>query len=118
MEKTMYRQGDYIWYGMYLTNGITHQLNPISKIAYIELINPKGQIQEKKTLVLEDGRISCYFVLHENVKGGLYKIRAYTMWMKNFSNPAIFEKQLVVQKVITPNLLLKIDFEISNFDEG
>ena len=43
--------------------------------------------------------------------GGLYKLRAYTNWMKNFREDYCFEKEIQVQKVIFPRLLMKIDFE-------
>ena len=118
LDKTLYKPGDYIWFKVYLTNGTTHKLNPLSKIAYVELINPKGQIQETKTLIIENGTNYGFFVINEEAKGGLYKIRAYTTWMQNFKEPAIFEKEIIIQKVVTPNILLKLDFDKETYGAG
>ncbi len=118
LDKTMYKQGDNIWYNVFLTNGITHKLEPVSSIVYIELINPKGQVQEKRTLVLSDGVATGNFPISYEEKGGLYKIKAYTIWMQNFKNPPIFEKELIIQKVITPAVLLKLDFDKESYGAG
>ncbi|MBK7938070.1 MAG: hypothetical protein IPJ82_13695 [Lewinellaceae bacterium] len=48
--------------------------------------------------------------------GGLYKIRAYTRWMQNTSE--VFERNLTLQKVVLPNLNLKLEFERKAFGPG
>ena len=57
-------------------------------------------------------------MIDKEALGGLYKIRAYTNWMKNEGNDNVFEKDLQVQDVILPNLKMKLDFEKKAFGAG
>ena len=50
--------------------------------------------------------------------GGQYKIKAYTKWMKNFPDSVLFEKDIPIQKVTLPKLLMKLDFEKENYAAG
>lgn len=118
LDKTLYQQEDFIFYKVYLTEGLTNKLNPISNIAYVELLDPKGSVIDQNTMILENGTADNYFMLNYSYKGGLYKIRAYTNWQKNFENPAFFEKEIIIQKVVVPNILLKIDFDKENYGAG
>ncbi len=118
LDKTLYQQADYVFYKLYLTEGLTNKLSDISNIAYVELIDPKGSVIDKKSLLLSDGVGSDFFELKSSYKGGLYKIKAYTNWLKNFENPAMFEKEIIIQKVVTPNILLKIDFDKEVYGPG
>ncbi len=118
LDKTMYKQADNIWFNVFLTNGITNMLNPVSNIVYVELINPKGQVQEQKILILNDGTAGGNFFINNNEKGGLFKIKAYTNWMQNFDDSPIFEKEIIIQKVITPAVLLKLDFDKESYGAG
>ncbi|MBN2891205.1 MAG: TonB-dependent receptor plug domain-containing protein [Bacteroidales bacterium] len=118
IDKTLYQQDDNIFYKVYLANGITNKLNPVSNMVYIELIDPKGSVIEKKTLSINKGVANGYFTIGQSFKGGMYKIKAYTNWMKNFANDDFFEKELIIQKVVMPNVLLKVDFDKEAYGPG
>ncbi|HZY82142.1 MAG TPA: TonB-dependent receptor plug domain-containing protein [Cyclobacteriaceae bacterium] len=48
----------------------------------------------------------------------MYKIKAYTRWNLNFKSQKLFEKDIQVQRVITPRLLLKLDWERETYGPG
>ncbi|MBL7749503.1 MAG: hypothetical protein JNM19_18835, partial [Chitinophagaceae bacterium] len=50
--------------------------------------------------------------------GGLYKIRAYTSWMQNEKETSFFVKEITLQKVIAPRILMKLDFPEKGYGAG
>lgn len=110
-DKPFYKPGESIWLNAFIINGTDHTPTNISDIVYVELINPKGSVEKLLTLPVKKGNASGDFELDETLAGGLYKIRSYTQWMKNAGEDTFFEKEIQVQKVITPTVLLKLDFE-------
>ena len=46
----------------------------------------------------------------------MYKIKAYTKWQKN--TETLFERDVMVQAVVLPNLNMKLDFERKGYGEG
>lgn len=111
IDKPFYKPGEDIWLNAFVVNGTTHTPTLVSDIAYVELINPKGSVEKRITLPVRNGSSAGDFALDASLPGGLYKLRAYTQWMKNFGEDTFFEKDIQVQKVITPRVLLKLDFE-------
>ncbi len=58
------------------------------------------------------------FLIKSDYAGGIYKLKAYTSWQTNWGEEAFFTKEITVQKVITPRLLLKLDFEKKAYGAG
>jgi TonB family protein len=117
-DKPMYEPGDDIWFKVYITDAITHQLNAPSEVVYIELINPKGNVEKKLRLIAKGGTTKGDFKLADSAPGGSYKIRAYTSWMKNFYEVNYFSKNLQVQNVILPRLLMNLSFQRKAYGAG
>ncbi|HEX8531280.1 MAG TPA: MG2 domain-containing protein, partial [Cytophagales bacterium] len=101
-DKPFYKPGEDIWLRAFVVDGVTHQPSGVSNIVYVELINPKGGVEKQLTLPVAAGEAVGDFSLEEAAPGGLYKVRAYSKWMKNFGEDAFFEKEIQVQKVLTP----------------
>ncbi len=110
-DKPFYKPGDDIWIKAYLVNGTDHTPTAISDVLYIELIDPKGSIEKTLSLPVQGGGAAAEFQLDASAPGGLYTLKAYTQWMKNFGEDTFFEKKVQVQKVIMPRVLLKLDFK-------
>ncbi len=110
-DKTFYKPGEDIWYKAYVLDGSTLAPSLTSTVLYVELIDPRGSVIKKSELFVEEGTSHGDFAIQSNMAGGLYTIRAYTRWMHNFQEEAFFSKQIPVQSVVTPRLLLKLDFE-------
>jgi alpha-2-macroglobulin-like protein len=111
LDKPFYKPGDDIWFQAYVVAGTTHKASPTSSVLYVELLNPQGNVESKLSLPVEGGGARGDFRLEASAAGGLYKIRAYTQWMQNFEEETFYSRELQVQKVIKPRLLLKLDFE-------
>lgn len=109
-DKTLYKPGEDIWYKVYVVNGTTMAPSMLSTVAYIELSDPGGVVLKRSDLYVDEGAAHGDLALDKDLPGGIYKIRAFTRWMENFSEENFFTKEITIQKVITPRLLLKIDF--------
>ena len=97
LDNTSYYQGDNIWFKCYVVNSRLHQLSGLSKTLYVELLNPGGEIIDKRILKIENGQCHGDFSLnHLPFYSGFYEIRAYTKYMLNFGEDVIFSRLLPV----------------------
>jgi alpha-2-macroglobulin-like protein len=110
LDKPFYKPGEDIWFNVFLVNSNSNKPSTISDVVYVELINPKGNVAAKAELVVREGSANGDFAIDENMPGGMYQVRAFTQWMKNFGEHTFFKKNIQVQKIITPRLLLKLDY--------
>jgi hypothetical protein len=118
LDKPFYAPGDDIWFSAYVRDGISLKPSNKSDIVHIELISPKGTIEKRINIISKNGKAAGDFMIDKEALGGLYKIRAYTNWMKNEGKDNFFEKDLQVQDVVLPNLKMKLDFEKKAFGAG
>src|SRR5688572_22833334 len=117
-DKPFYKPGEDIWFNAFVLNSTTHKPSATSEVVYVELLDPKGTVASQLSLVVKEGTAHGDFALQENSPGGLYQIRAYTQWLKNFGEENIFKKEIQVQRVTTPRLLLKLDYEKESYGPG
>ncbi|MBA3665030.1 MAG: hypothetical protein H0W61_12590 [Bacteroidetes bacterium] len=118
LDKPFYEPGDDIWFSAYIRDGGSLKPSGKSDIVHIELINPKGTVEKKISVVAKNGKAAGDFSIDKEALGGLYKIRAYTNWMKNEGEDNAFVKDLQVQDVVLPALKMKLDFEKKAFGAG
>lgn len=118
LDKPFYKPGEDIWFNVFVLNSNTHKPTAISDVVYVELIDPKGNITSRLDLVVREGTAHGDFSLQHSAAGGLYQVRAYTRWMKNFGKDNFFTKKIQVQRILTPRLLLKMDFEKESYGAG
>ena len=96
-DNTSYYQGDTIWFKCYIVTTGQHQLSPWSKTLYVELLNPGGEIVDKRILKIENGQCHGDFTLNDfRFYSGFYEVRAYTKYMLNFGDDVIFSRLLPV----------------------
>jgi len=122
-DKPFYAPGDDIWLAGFIRDGQTLKPSAQSEIVYVELISPKGTVEQKINLIAKNGKVSGDFLLNKEALGGLYKLKAYTSWMKNGNETTAgddncFVKDIQVQEVILPHLKMKLDFEKKAFGAG
>lgn len=116
-DRPLYFPGETVWFKSYITDA-EGKASVISTLLHAELVSPKGNVVSSVLLSIKQGYAYGDFSINENWVGGIYKLRVYTNWMRNFGEDAYFEKELIVQKVISPNLLLKLDFDKEAYGKG
>ncbi len=109
-DKGMYSPGESIWFTAYVRQGEDLKPSRKSEILHLELINPRGNAEEKVHIICKDGVGTGEVPISPGLAGGLYKLKASTQWQKNDENAYIFEKEIQVQKPVLPRLKMKLDF--------
>ena len=115
-DRTLFQPGETLWFNAWLRNAGDLKPAENSQILYVELLDPRGAVLQQKAIVARDGAAAGEFDFPQTLPGGLYKIKAYTSWMRNTSEA--FERTITLQKVVLPNLNLKLQFERKAFGPG
>ncbi|MEQ1746299.1 MAG: carboxypeptidase regulatory-like domain-containing protein [Saprospiraceae bacterium] len=116
LDRTLFQPGETLWFNAYLRNAGDLLPAKASEILYVELLSPQQVVLMKKTILAENGTAAGEFDFADNLPGGLYKIKAYTNWMRNTG--AVFERTITLQKTVLPNLNLRLQFERKAFGPG
>jgi len=95
-DKPYYAIGDTVYFKAYVTIGAQHKLSALSGILYADLISPDNKIARSLKLQMVAGTAWGDFTLTDTLKGGNYRVRAYTNWMRNEGGDAFFEQVLPV----------------------
>lgn len=74
-----------MWYKAYVVRDDNLHHTDLSRILYVELLNPIGYPVETQKLVIENGQAHGSFELKDTLNAGFYEVRAYTTWMLNFT---------------------------------
>ncbi len=118
-DKPFYEPGETIWFSTFTRDGASLKPSTKSDMIYVELVSPKGTVEKTIKLLARDGKGKGDFTIDESAAGGMYKVRAYTLWQRNFDPSGYgFQKDIQVQEVILPNLKMKLDFEKKAYGPG
>lgn len=102
-DRNFYMAGDVIWFSIFNVDGSTHEPMNLSRVAYVEIIDPqhnKAVLQAK--IALDSGKGNGSFHLPGSLLTGNYVLRAYTNWMKNAGADYFFEKPLSIVNGFRP----------------
>lgn len=96
LDNEVYTADKTIWFKAILVNAVTHEPTFSSGVLYVDLINAESEIVDSKLIRINVGIGHGHFDLDRSFKRGVYKIRAYTEWNKNFDKDFVFEKYIRV----------------------
>ena len=95
-DKPYYSLDEKIWFTAYLVNGITHTISTKSSVLYVELINDKDSILDKKKLFINDISAAGDFKIGKDWKEGNYLLRGLTNYMRNSDPDYFFQKEITI----------------------
>jgi len=110
LDGKVYTTDKTIWFKAIVTNAVDHAPSTLSRVLYVELIDPDERIIEKKLIKIDNGIGDGFFDLNQSFQEGLYMIRAYTEWDKNYDDDFFFKEYI---RVFAPSTKVKAD-PISN----
>jgi len=113
LDKPAYRAGQIIWFKAYTVDATTHLPADLSKNLVVEVNNSFGINVMTQLCKIEHGYSRGDFYLPDTMAEGIYEIRAYTNWMRNFGDEYFFRKQF---NIWNPEFVSKIyrDDKIAN----
>ena len=112
------KPGDDVFFKIYLVHAQDNTPSTISSIVYVDVITPSGTVAQQCLYRAENGYAEGAYSFSPDAAGGVYKLKAYTSWMKNETDSMFFIKELVLQKVISPRILMKLDFPQKGYGPG
>jgi hypothetical protein len=99
-DRQEYVAGEEVWFSIYLIDRQTAKPSCDSRIAYFEILNPENRPVVQKRISLEKGFGPGQIVFPDTISSGIYTLRAYTNWMKNFMPQNCFSKRLTVHNAL------------------
>lgn len=92
-DNTGYFQEETIWFKAYVTQANTMLATSLSKVLYVELLDQEGHVLQTRKLCLKNGQGNGEIPLTQlGLRSGYYEVRAYTNYMLNWDNSAIFSR--------------------------
>ncbi|SMC69426.1 hypothetical protein [Pedobacter nyackensis] len=117
-DKPYYSVADTMWFKAYLT---MEQNLPslLSKIVYVDVINSKDSLVQTIKLPVVAGVAAGNIPLSPgNYQQGNYYIRAYTLWMLNFSDDYFFSKTIPIGEAIDKQLNTHFSYKTTETDKS
>ncbi|QIL76112.1 MG2 domain-containing protein [Hymenobacter sp. HDW8] len=100
-DKAFYAVGETIWLKAYLVDAALHRPDTVSRVLYVDLVAPDQRVVAQRVLRLNQGTAAADFELADSLAQGMYTVRAYTNWMRNFSPDYFFSKRVPVWQAAT-----------------
>jgi TonB-dependent SusC/RagA subfamily outer membrane receptor len=96
MDKSYYTAGEGVWFKAYVLDAKTYKPSVLSEVLYVELINTEDEVLHQRILKMTMGSAAGDFELSSQLTSGVYTLRAYTAYMRNFGNTSFFKKTILV----------------------
>uniref|UniRef100_UPI002583944B hypothetical protein n=1 Tax=uncultured Chryseobacterium sp. TaxID=259322 RepID=UPI002583944B len=113
-----YKPGEEMYFKIYAVKGNNNLPAEDSRVVNFEIVDPAGSIVKKMKYEITNGYAQGYFYFDHDMKGGIYKVRAFTNWMQNEEGKNTFEKEITLQKIVSPRILMKLDFPKKGYGPG
>lgn len=92
-DNTGYFKGETIWFKAYVVRADKSTLTDMSRVLYVELVNPSGDVIDTRKYQIKDGVADgCLDLTDKIFVSGYYEVRAYTRYMVNWGNGGIFSR--------------------------
>lgn len=98
LDNTGYFVGETLWYKAYVVRTDKSVPTDLSRVLYVELVDPFGEIIETQKLKIENGQCHGDISLEKLRVDGFYEIRAYTRYNTNWEASGIFSRVIPVFK--------------------
>lgn len=113
-----YKPGEEMYFKIYVVQAENQLPTEQSKVVNFEIVDPSGTVVKKSKYEIKNGHAEGYFYFGDDMKGGIYKVRAFTVWMQNEAGKNVFEKEITLQKIVSPRILMKLDFPKKGYGAG
>jgi hypothetical protein len=100
-DRMFYQAGDIVWFKLYLTNQSNTRAD-LSVIAYLELTDPLNNLLIRLKLKCTEGAANGQIELPDYLPTGIYTLKPYTLWLKNFYPEEQFSKQILIYNTSDP----------------
>jgi hypothetical protein len=105
-DRPDYLAGDTIWFSAFVLDNLHMDSSLVSRILYVDLINADNKLEKHIKLIIIKGRTNGDFTLKKDLKNGIYRLRAYTQYMRSFQSEYLFEKDIIIHQSNINNIIV------------
>jgi hypothetical protein len=121
-NKDYFVSGEIAWFRIFYVDAAYNKPLTLSKMGYLELLDRNNRSVLQQKVSLKPGESHGSFVVPHTLPSGIYHLRTYTSWMKNFSADYYFEKSIRIVNPLQPardsSEQQKKQYDIQFFPEG
>lgn len=117
-DKPYYAIGDEIWFKAYLVEAKDLKPSYVSNILYVELIDQKDVLKKVIKIPLIAGFGWGNITLADSLSEGNYRLRAYSNWMRNFSEAYFYDHSFKVADVRSSQLITTTNYDFEKSTNG
>jgi hypothetical protein len=96
LDKPYYVAGDTLWFKAYLQDAATHKIDSASRVLYVDLLNLETNKLIRHLSIPVLGTGTGAITLSDTLTQGNYALRAYTNYMRNFSEEFFFHQKIKI----------------------
>ena len=98
-DNTGYFENETLWFKAYVTRTDNGKFSDLSKVLYVELLNPSGDVLQTHKYPIDSlGQAHGEMKMDTLFGSGFYEVRAYTRYMTNWGVNAVFSRVFPVFK--------------------
>ncbi|MBR2631641.1 MAG: hypothetical protein IKD25_09010, partial [Bacteroidaceae bacterium] len=98
-DNTGYFENETLWFKAYVTRTDNGKFSDLSKVLYVELLNPSGDVLQTLKYPIDSlGQAHGEMKMDTLFGSGFYEVRAYTRYMTNWGVNAVFSRVFPVFK--------------------
>jgi hypothetical protein len=116
-DREEYIAGEEFWFNIYLIDRQSFRTSVNSRIVYFELLNAENRPVVQERILIDKGFGPGQILLPDSLSTGIYTIRAYTSWMKNFLPSNCFMKSIKVYNTLSTNAVIGKAHPVYNIKE-
>lgn len=116
LNNVLYLPEETVFYKLYVTNA-SNSPTTQSDYVYVDIYDSSNKKIETQTYLIEHGSSSGSFTITKDMPAGMYLLKAYTKFQEQLGE-ASFEKHFFIQKVISPRVLMSLDFKKKGYGAG
>lgn len=103
-DNSAYYLGETIWFKAFVTSGDDNRPTEFSRVLYVELLSPEGYVVKTEKYKLDDnGTCVGEFYMDPLYLSGYFEVRAYTRYMRNWCDEALFSRVFPVYNKVGAN---------------
>ncbi len=120
-DKGVYYSGENIWFSAYAMMSENSEKALSSSMLHIDVLDASNKLILTQKNKLSDGRGVGNVTLPGDLPSGIYKLRVYTPWMKNYDSDYFFDRTIKVLSNIADKNIDELEnnlTSVSFFPEG
>ncbi|CAG5007385.1 hypothetical protein DYBT9275_04034 [Dyadobacter sp. CECT 9275] len=122
-DRTFYVVGETMWFKAYNVEAGTNSFLDLSKVAYLEVLDKENNAVAQTKFSMLEGKGNGSLIIPSTIASGMYKVRCYTNWMKNFDVGYFFEMPVSVVNPFVrfdpdPDSKKEVSYDVQFFPEG